>query len=291
MKKKERVIVFSIGIILLGVFTFTDLQISMTLYVKNLYGRIFEVIGELPALFLVLFGCVLLFRLRSRRNMIINVGIAALSGILLFLFALMGGFMVWKYLNENIGSTLPVIVPIIISLLLIVLAIFLAGKVPKENAHEAVTYAIISIIYFISILIVMNVIKAYWGRMRMREMTDCLAQFTPWYEIHSRGGFDNVYASFPSGHSMNSAAIILMTLLPNFMPGLAGKEKLLKIAAYTWCVIVGSSRIVMGAHFASDVVAGIMISLMLFEIIRTLVYKVRQKETINPISNRAKERR
>ncbi|HBI74619.1 MAG TPA: phosphatidic acid phosphatase, partial [Lachnospiraceae bacterium] len=56
MEKKERRIVFSTGLLMLLIFTFTDLQISNALFTKNLYGRIFEVIGELPFVFLSLFG-------------------------------------------------------------------------------------------------------------------------------------------------------------------------------------------------------------------------------------------
>lgn len=285
MVKKEKVIVFSIGIMLLGIFTFTDLQISMALYTKNLYGRIFEVIGELPALFLVLFGSALLLRFRNKRNLFSNVGIVVLSSVFMFLFSSMGGFMIWNYLNENIGRELPEFVPIILTFLFLISAILLAWRVPKENAYDAVTYAIISIIYFIAILIVMNVIKGYWGRMRMREMTDCFAQFSKWTVIQPRGGFDNAYASFPSGHSMNSAAIILITLLPKFMPNLLGKEKYLKIAVYVWIVLVGSSRIVMGAHFPSDVVVGVMLSLILFEITYTLVNKVRRRNRESGFQN------
>jgi hypothetical protein len=68
MEKKERRIVFSTGLLMLLIFTFTDLQISNALFTKNLYGRIFEVIGELPFVFLSLFGSVLLLRFRSKKK-------------------------------------------------------------------------------------------------------------------------------------------------------------------------------------------------------------------------------
>ena len=62
MTKKERIIVPIVGAALLLVFTFTDLPISMALYTKNLFGRIFEVVGELPFAFFATFAFVLLFR-------------------------------------------------------------------------------------------------------------------------------------------------------------------------------------------------------------------------------------
>lgn len=276
MEKKERCLVFGIGIVLMTIFTFTDLQISQALYTKNLYGRIFEVIGELPFVFLTLTATLLLFRFRSKKNIVINILLGILAIFLVAMMTFMGGFMTTNYLSDNLGKELPAVIPVLIGLVLLAGAIFLVSRVKEENAKQAMTYAITAIIYFIAVLIVMNSLKTVWGRMRMREMTDPIQQFTRWYVITDRGGFDNVYASFPSGHTMNSAAVILLTLLPTFLPKLEGKEKTLKIIAYVWILIVGSSRVVMGAHFATDVTMGALLSLLLFDIISQLVKKIRK---------------
>lgn len=279
MKKRERFIVFGAGLLALLIFTFSDLQISQVLFTKNLYGKFFEVVGEIPFVFLTLFGCCLLFRFRPKKNLIINIGSGIFSGVFIAMFTLMGGFMTLNYLSENLGEV-PSIVGVLIGALLLGAAIFCASKTPKESAHKAVTYGIIALCYFMLVIIVMNSLKATWGRMRIREMVDPIAQFTPWYVITNRGGFDNMYASFPSGHSMNSAAIILALLLPSFVPALAGKDKIIKIITYAWMCLVGSSRVVMGAHFASDVVVGIMLSLALFEISRAVISKVRNENLL-----------
>lgn len=279
MQKKERIIVFAVGLALLAIFTFTDLQISTLLFTKNLYGRIFEVVGELPFVFLTLFGCCLLFRFRSKKNLGLNILTAALSGIGVLMFTFMGGFMTWNYLSENLGK-LPSIVAVLIGAGLLAGAFFLSAKVPEKYARRAVTYGIIALVYFVLVIVIMNMLKSAWGRMRLREMTDPITQFTPWYIITDRGGFDNIYASFPSGHSMNSAAIILALLLPSFIPKLADRGKIIKIISYTWLLLVGSSRVVMGAHFSSDVIVGIMLSLALFEITRAVVSKLRKENLL-----------
>lgn len=273
MNKKEKILVFSIGFLLLAVFTFTDLQISMACYSKNVIARVLEVTGEVPFMFLALFGSVLIFKFRSRKNLAVNIIVSAVSVLLTVFLAFMGGFMTWNYLRENIGD-ISVLTAALIGFVLFAGAILLAANIPEEYAHKAMTFAITAIVYMLLVLIVMNVLKACWGRMRMREMTEPLEQFTRWYVITNRGGFDNTYASFPSGHAMNSAAVILLTLLPSFVPALKGREKLLKIISYTWLTLVGASRVVMGAHFSSDVVIGIMLSLVLFEVSRTGVSKM-----------------
>lgn len=281
MKKNERIAVFGTGLILLCIFTFTDLQISMVMFTKNIYGRVFEVVGEMPFVFLTLLGCCLLVRFRPKSNLAVNIFSAVFFGFFAVLFTFMGGFMTWNYLTENIGEgKVPGFIGIIIGAILLIGACLLASRVPEKFAHRAVTYGIIALIYFVLVIVVMNSLKTVWGRMRMREMTDPLTQFTPWYVITNRGGFNNIYASFPSGHSMNSAAIILSLLLPSFIPALAKHGKWLKIVTYAWLVMVASSRVVMGAHFASDVTVGVLLSLALFEITRAVVSKIRKENLL-----------
>lgn len=280
MTKKERIWVFSIGAILLAIFTFTDLQISMAVATKNLYGRIFEVIGELPFVFLTTVAACTLFRFRSKKNKFVSILLAVLTVLLSILMAFSGGFMTVNYLQDNLGHPLPGFIMPLITAALLLLAILLVKQIPEDHGREAISYAITAMIYFLAVIIVMNVIKKIWGRMRFREMDDPLSQFTRWYVINDRSAADsfNAYASFPSGHTMNSAAVILLSLLPTFLPKLEGKEKVLRTTAYVWILIVGFSRVVMGAHFSSDVTVGAMLSLALYDGISHLIYHLRSRK-------------
>ncbi|MCK9607611.1 MAG: phosphatase PAP2 family protein [Methylomonas sp.] len=56
--------------------------------------------------------------------------------------------------------------------------------------------------------------------------------------------------SFPSGHT--SAAFLVATLVSYFFPGLA-------IALYAWAVLLGFSRIVLGVHFPTDTLMGVVL--------------------------------
>lgn len=275
MRTRERITVAAVGAALLAVFTFTDLPISMALFTRNIFGRIFEVVGELPFAFLAVFAFALIFRFRSKKNKAVSVVLGILFGLLTVLFAVMGGFMTWNYLQENIEGA-PQFIAYIATLAIVAGAVLLARCVPAENRRNAVSFALIAIIYFILVIVIMNLVKGFWGRLRIREMTDPLNEFTRWYVITARGGFNNIYASFPSGHAMNAAGTILLGLLPSFMPALYGKEKLMKGIAYAWMLINGICRVNMGAHFASDVTVGILLSLLIFEVVRTIVCKARK---------------
>lgn len=263
MAKKERWIVFAVGIVLLALFTFTDLQISMAVATKPLWARVFEVVGEIPFTTLTIAACAILFRFRTRKNMGLNILCAVGTGALFLLFSLMGGFMSYNYLTDNLGE-ISMVWMVLPALLMAAVGIWIARSVPAENRSKALRYAAVALLYFLLVIIIMNSFKTVWGRMRFREMTDPVAEFTRWYQIVPRGGFSNIYASFPSGHSMNSAGVILLMLLPPMIPALEGKERVLHALVYVWCAVVGISRVFMGAHFASDVTVGILLSLAIF---------------------------
>lgn len=272
MGRQEKKTVFLTGIVLLLIFTFTDLQISMAVAVKPAIARILEILGEIPFTLLAAAGCAILVRFRNRDVPLKNIAALFGGSVLFLLFSVMGGFMTWNYLSRNLGDV-PAAAAAVTGMVIAAAAIWITLQVPAENREKALRYAATALLYFLLVIIVMNSLKTMWGRMRFREMTDPVNEFTRWYQICGRGKFDDAFASFPSGHSMNSAGVILLILLPDLIPALQGKEKMLRVFAYIWCVTVGFSRVLMGAHFASDVTIGVMISLLLFEILYTFLYR------------------
>lgn len=244
----------------------------MAIAFKPGWARVFEVVGEIPFTTLTVAACAMLFRFRTRKNKVLSLLSALGAGLLYVMFAFMGGFMTYNYLTENLSHVSPVWA-LIAGLAIAVVGIWLAKLVPGENRGQALKYAATALLYFVLVILIMNSVKTVWGRMRFREMTDPIHEFTRWYQIVPRGGFNNIYASFPSGHSMNSAGVILLMLLPPLIPALKGKETLLHTIVYIWCIVVGVSRVFMGAHFSSDVTVGILLSLAIFEALRAVIYR------------------
>ncbi len=58
--------------------------------------------------------------------------------------------------------------------------------------------------------------------------------------------------SFPSGHT--SAAFMMATLLGYYFPQLI-------ILLYCWAILVGFSRVVLGVHFPTDILVGIILGI------------------------------
>ena len=62
----------------------------------------------------------------------------------------------------------------------------------------------------------------------------------------------------------NAALILFITLIPGFFPAWEKHKASLKGFAFGWVMIVAASRIVMGAHFLSDVTFGFLVTFLIF---------------------------
>jgi undecaprenyl-diphosphatase len=59
--------------------------------------------------------------------------------------------------------------------------------------------------------------------------------------------------SFPSGHT--AAAFVIATLISHFFPALL-------VPVYFWAFLMGVSRIYLGVHYPTDILAGLVIGII-----------------------------
>ena len=265
------------------IFAFTDLQISKAIYnQQSTFGFIFEAIGEFPAALIASFCSMSLMITRNKdRSVKYILGTIGYS-VLVVLFALMAAMLPVKYLS---GPTL--LIPLL-AILYVGLFYIIAKKYTKTNREELRKAAIAGLLTFVFVTIAFNLIKMGWGRERYRNMvaTGAFEGFSMWF-IPQRFTTNNEFMSFPSGHSANAAIMIWITLIPTFVTSLKDKKNWFIGFATLWIVLVPISRIIVGAHFASDVTMGVTVTLVIFTLLKEKYIKkenIKDKEKISSIN-------
>lgn len=263
MVKKEIKIISLIVVVLLVIFTLNDLSISNKLYnPESTFGWFFESFGELVLSFIGLFSAWVLFKTQKTKI----VGMRIVYGILIIFNGLMAASLNKMYLN------LSTIVMLVIMIIYIGIFYFLASLVKEKDEELVRKIAKIGILLSLLPILIITLLKMVWGRPRYRSMVDPAVEFTPWYLIQ---GFttDNEFMSFPSGHSANSATIIWLTLLPLWLDKLKPYRHIITFGAYAWIWCVMLSRVIMGAHFSTDVLIGSTITISLFYYLKNYYLK------------------
>jgi membrane-associated phospholipid phosphatase len=143
----------------------------------------------------------------------------------------------------------------------IIIFIILHFKSQVQSAI-AIKYAkVVVAVSFWGYVICIQAVKYFWGRFRFRELDAAFSQFTPWYLPQGITGSD----SFPSGHAAMGWMLLALLILS------VNKKQWVKYSAFIlifmWGIILALSRVVIGAHYASDVLFGsffIIITFLLF---------------------------
>lgn len=263
MKKKYTIFLSIIGILMI-IFALMDLNISHAVYnPESKFGLLFEAIGEFPAALIATFCTISLMLTRNKeKSLKYNLGTVGYI-VILFLFSIMAAMLPVKYFNGP-----EILIPVLM-VLYIGVSYIIAKKYAVTNKEELRRAAIVGVLAFVYVTIAFNSIKFLWGRERYRHMIEVgsFDGFSKWF-IPQGFASGNEFMSFPSGHSANAAIMIWITLIPTFVTSLKDKKNWFISFAALWIVLVPVSRIVVGAHFASDVTMGVNITLLIFVLLK-----------------------
>ena len=280
---------------LLLIATFYDLEISRLLTrgvlapgeydTNNAFGAFFEIIGDSPVEILLAFSIDILFvyafRLCTKAKRIILMTVAgAFSVVPGYVFCL----IVFNRIKPHIlyGSDAQLtsgaflhLTFLFFGVLFAVLGILAVNNFSDDSLKVLVRFAVATIVFAAVSTIAINLgFKDAFGRLRYRAMNvnpgDPLTGFpaySRWYELKGHSvsnelmmsvfGHTDANKSFPSGHTgAAGTSYALIMLNATLKPEKKSVRALFWLIPIAFTGLVAVSRIVVGAHFMSDVLMG-----------------------------------
>jgi len=253
----------------------SDLWISINLYNPNAaWAIVLQKYGEIPGLFVVLIGIhIYIVTLKASSN----IKTILFNGFLLTTGSLITLYIFWlislalsnstALFNDNRSYFFlsAIILNILISLLF---------RKRYKFSKKSILFSRISFkTFFYGYLLIATPLKIFWGRIRFRDLAENYSDFTPWYWPNGITGNQ----SLPSGHAAMSFIMIVLFIF--FMDKPFYKRIILKGLAISWGLAVCASRVVMGAHFTSDVLFGAMIVIVAYLFLINNAKKTLKTET------------
>lgn len=286
-----------IGLLIVGYFY--DYQITAKLailndgkyYSNNFFLRLLETIGEAPMYILAALSLSFIYYTTydfKKKKLWFYLRLVMFVGLMVIYTYFTTRF--FKYLGNHykdgngLYSNHKIIVYLFsfcFSLIPSFFTILLVGKIKKEYFKPL---AFFGLIYLISIPfgpLVSEMIKHFITRMRYRGIYvlkqngyNEYAVFNQFLHFEKLSLNDimvnlklnsDLFKSFPSGHSLAATLTIYLTFLPNFIIKEERKQKrislILLIISIIYIIIIILSRILMGAHYLTDVIFGFMLGI------------------------------
>lgn len=257
-------------LIALAFATKYDLQISLSIADSNSsFGNALEIFGEPPAILFTSFNFSLMFShfIKKQNKSAWDVIFAVITLIFTVGTVIFTVNTTADYLANQNGSELKSSLPVIITVSAIIALgiIWIALSMSKKTVDKYFDVALRCVGVGVITLAVIWAFKLCWGRVRFRQLDQNFANFTKWYLPQGFTG----YFSFPSGHTANSTVIFATTYYFKFMPKKLEKLKpVIYLFLSLWIVLMAFSRVLVGAHYLSDVLFGGAITFLIVYILR-----------------------
>ena len=291
------------------IFNRYDLEISKKLvdlesgnyYSKNFFGAFFEIVGETPIYWLSIFAGAIVFHNAKRREktwitiVFMILGLAAAVGMATYMVS-----RLFKYSSQHfdfehlLGGPVDFICYLLLGGAITFLVFYFMNKIPSSFYNKMIVWAFVFFAVVITQRICTTVLKTLASRPRYRAMfmLEDFEMFKRWYEFQAKpeilddwktlyGATSDWFKSFPSGHSAAAATVLALIYIPSMFE----KTNNLKVKAIfvsvtvIYTLLVMLSRIVVGAHFLTDVSMGAYITylccLLCDAISKVLVKKIK----------------
>jgi len=233
---------------------FVDLKLDILLNSpENAFAVWFYNTGEIPCrLICPIAGTAILYCCDSKFAKFVGACISLGGG------AYFGYYFAKHFFVEENNLAFGIVYGVGFSLVLIFGAKFI--KIPEHLKKTIAVLAVAGIAVMAVQLSAVEGMKYLWGRVRFRDLLAMgnYDSFTPWYVINGING----NKSFPSGHTAGAAMSFLAMLLPYISKKAYKYRQLCFILPFIYTCVVAVTRLVMGAHYLSDVAMGGAVGLL-----------------------------
>ncbi len=259
------------------------------------FGAAFEAIGSDPVYLTFAFAFLILFWYCLRKKSL-SAALRTLFACGMAVCAFIANYVLVNdtmgYIEEHITGeygafvehehleTHPWLLIIVIAtaLLITVLGVFATKSFSDKQIEDLFTVAIATLVFLVVSTAVLHIIKKPVGRIRFRAMNVAEANpelvndygfkhFAKWFELNGQWitkdqmmtmfGTTDALKSFPSGHTCAAGASYFLPMLNDALNiKNKGVRALLWICPVVITGLTAVSRIIVGAHFFSDVLVG-----------------------------------
>lgn len=249
--RKEIIFFYALAAVSLIAASFADLKIDIFLNnPSNLIASWFEQTGEMPSSLLITVAMGFILKTANPKWMKIVAAIGCVGA---------GGYFGhWfgdrLFAENEFQDAYGIIFGVGFGLTVIFVMHFIT--IPEKMRKPLLVIAFVGLFAGGLGTLLVSAMKGLWGRVRFRSMEAPYAEFTPWYVIN---GFNGSH-SFPSGHTAGAAVSYQLMLLPYASEKCRKHKTALFFVAFAFTAVVAVTRLVMGAHYLSDVTMGAIIS-------------------------------
>lgn len=261
MNVKQIIAFFIVVTICMTVGSFYDFDISKNLVnQENLVGILGAIYGQLPFLLcLSVSGFLLVLASIKEKGKIGRVEV--FLGILTHVIAIGK-----THLDQVLYFDIHFILSILMAVIIILGIDYFFYLIFKNDSCKCIR-RFVGFVLLVSLgqIILVNILKLTWSRPRMRMILSVEnAQFQPWWVIgcNYKEAFMELgikaeeFKSFPSGHMSAATCTFILCVLPCIKENFKKYQRLIFTGCCLFVVFVGVSRIIMGAHFLTDITIG-----------------------------------
>ena len=273
---KERKIIYGCVLALVAVLFVIggifDLSISQAAYQpNNVMAKVMQCVGPFPPFVIVAATFALLFFSLDETKKALVFKKLICVGAVVASYLLFGFVGSEAYLEKLLFRILAGVGAAVV---LTPITFFALRNIAEEKRKRLLLLFVFgSVVAVISSLISVNVLKFIWGRPRYYEMdaTGSFDAFSPWFKIN---GFSlHGHHSFPSGHVCAASNLFAFCAFGEVFPSSKRREVRVAFIAVLYTFIMAYSRIVLGAHFLSDVTGGFFIGFLTYAVARYFFFK------------------